>query len=204
MKRGLSMHEWIRNRKPPPLMGIWMLGEVCSQVAVLHAHGLVHRDIKPQNILWLQEDNTWRVIDYGCTVHEGDEVEPAFTLRFCPPELADAHANHERIVAHRSADVWAVGVIAFEMITGELLFPLGSSSNDIKAILSGSRPFPHEENPAVWAKMGRLRKVVQAMLSRDPAQRPTIPDISKKLDHMAMATGATTGFYRSRVSTASH
>ena len=45
MKTGMSMQQWVRNRKPPPLMGIWMLSEVCSLVAKLHSTGLVHRDL---------------------------------------------------------------------------------------------------------------------------------------------------------------
>ena len=46
MKRGQSMQEWIRSKQPPPLMGLWMLGELAGQIKVLHTHGLVHRDIK--------------------------------------------------------------------------------------------------------------------------------------------------------------
>jgi len=156
--------------------------------------------LQPANICWLPDTNAWQLIDYGCCVREGLNVQPAFTLRFAPPELAHACAasREATIVAHRSADIWAVGVMAYEMVSGELLFPLGAAADDIRAILANERPFPHEDNPAVWSKLGRLRKVVQAMLSRDPAQRPSIADISRKLDQMAMATGATTACYRGR------
>jgi len=44
----------VQQRAPPPLMALWMLGEVASQAAMLHRHGLVHRDLKPGNIVFLQ------------------------------------------------------------------------------------------------------------------------------------------------------
>ena len=201
MKKGIGMHEWIRSRKPPPLMGIWMLGELCTQVAILHARGFVHRDIKPQNVLWLQEASSWRVIDFGSTVRAGEVVAPEYTLRFAPPELAIALSKREKVfTAHESADIWAVGVMAYEMITGETLFPPGASAEDMKAILTGQQPFAHEVSPELMSKLGRLRRVVQSMLSRNPSERPSILHISRKLDDMAMATGATTGCYKNRTS----
>ena len=199
MKKGIGMHEWIRTRQPPPLMGIWMLGELCNQVAIMHARGFVHRDIKPPNVLWLQEANSWRLIDFGSTVRAGEVVTPEYTLRFAPPELAIALSKGEKVTAaHQSADVWAVGVMAYEIITGETFFPPGASSEDMKAMLTGQQPFPHEVSPEVMKKLGRLRKVVQVMLCRSPSDRPSISSILEKLDGLAIATGATTGTYKNR------
>ena len=95
------------------------------------------------------------------------------------------------VTAYPSQDVWAIGVLAFEMMSGKPLFPPGSTPAQVKQILLGQLPFPHEEDPDVWRKVGKLKELVQRMLSRDASQRPSAAEVSAKVDAMADMTGAT-------------
>lgn len=103
-----------------------VFGQVCDGVAVAHAAGIVHRDLKPANIL-VGEDGGVKVADFGLaqlgpeaaitTLTRTDVAMGTFHY-LAPEQRKDARA-----VDHR-ADVWALGVIFYEMLTGEL--PLGS------------------------------------------------------------------------------
>ena len=146
---------------------------------------------KPANILWTQEDNSWRIIDFGCTVPIGAVEKPVFTLRYAAPESVLSMQQKATVTAHPSQDVWAIGVIAFEMMSGEPLFPLGSTSEQVQQILLGKLPFPHEDNPNVWRKVGKLKELVHRMRSRDASQRPSAAEVTAKVDAMADMTGAT-------------
>ena len=146
---------------------------------------------KPANILWTQEDNSWRIIDFGCTVPIGAVEKPVFTLRYAAPESVLSMQQKTTVTAHPSQDVWAIGVLAFEMMSGEPLFPLGSTSEQVQQILLDKLPFPHEDNPNVWRKVGKLKELVQRMLSRDASQRPSAAEVSARVDALAEMTGAT-------------
>ena len=116
---------------------------------------------------------------------------PVFTLRYAPPESVLALHQKTTITAHPNQDVWAIGVLAFEMMSGQLLFPMGSTSAEVQQVLIGERRFPHEEDPSVWRKVGKLSTLVQRMLSRDATQRPTAVEVSAQVDNLANVTGAT-------------
>ena len=104
---------------------VGVFGQVCDGVAAAHAAGIVHRDLKPANIL--VGDDGVKVADFGLA-QLGTDVSLLTLTRtnvamgtfhyLAPEQRKDAHA-----VDHR-ADIWALGVIFYEMLTGEL--PLGS------------------------------------------------------------------------------
>ena len=103
-----------------------VFGQVCDGVAAAHAAGIVHRDLKPANIL-VGRDSNVKVADFGLAQLGADVAIPTLTRTnvamgtfhyLAPEQRKDAHA-----VDHR-ADIWALGVILYEMLTGEL--PLGS------------------------------------------------------------------------------
>lgn len=52
MARGISLREWTRTQ-PPDVTVYWLLHDVCTQLAALHAGGFVHRDVRPANVMWL-------------------------------------------------------------------------------------------------------------------------------------------------------
>jgi hypothetical protein len=133
-----------------------IFGQVCDGVAAAHAAGIVHRDLKPANIL--VGNSGVKVADFGLAQLGSDTSILTLTRTnvamgtfhyLAPEQRKDAHA-----VDHR-ADIWALGVILYEMLTGEL--PLGSFAP------------PSTLGPAGTDR--RVDAIVNRALAPDPAAR---------------------------------
>ncbi|HEX2735761.1 MAG TPA: protein kinase [Polyangiaceae bacterium] len=94
-----------------------LLSELCSGVEAIHAAGAVHRDLKPGNVL-LDQHLQCRVADFGLSVF-GDDVPPevAGTIAYLAPELMLLMGERRQI--HAISDVYSLGCIAYELLTGQ-------------------------------------------------------------------------------------
>ena len=117
-----------------------VLANVAARLRDMHDAGYAHRDLKPPNVMWLPRENRWTVIDFGCSARIGESAPLSFTLAYAAPEVITAMTAGEReIVATGALDVWAVGVMAFEMLTGSTAFAMPFvSKNDVR---------PHPPSP---------------------------------------------------------
>lgn len=117
-----------------------MLTNIAERMKDMHAAGYAHRDLKPANVILLPRENRWTVIDFGCAARIGALAPVAFTLTYSPPEVLTAlERQGTSVEASAAMDVWALGVMAFELLTGapafrvvtdgvEKVCPHGSSS----------------------------------------------------------------------------
>lgn len=123
----------------------------------------------------------------------GVNVGLTFSLRYASPELAAAQERGATTTcSHASADIWALGVVAWELAARRRAFPSAASAADIRAALAGKAPargggqrlrLPWEERGGGDA-LGMLRPVVMACLSRDAAARPTADELSATLSEL--------------------
>jgi len=169
-----------------------LLGPVASAARVAHEASIVHRDLKPENVFL--STNGVRILDFGIAKRlTKDEVTDTFTstgaMLGTPAYMAPEQIFGERDIDGK-ADVWALGVILYECLSGARPFE-GGVGQVLKAITS-SRVAPLRTGDA------DLDRFVMTMLSTEPAKRPSMADVERALlrlrddepDVAAAATGS--------------
>jgi hypothetical protein len=148
-----------------------ILCQVCGSLAEAHARGFIHRDIKPMNIILTERGGVLdfaKVLDFGLVKELGNTRHTiAEAIPGTPPYIAPERLGDPRNVDSRT-DLYSVGAVAFNLLTGKPLFE-GNSSMDIayKAIAG---PAPRvSEFVDVAPELDRL---VSDCLERDPSARP--------------------------------
>jgi hypothetical protein len=141
---------------------------VLDALAHAHKNGIVHRDVKPANImLEVGETVSVRVLDFGLAQLSETETLTAAgdvpgTLSYIAPERLDGHE------ATGAADVWSVGVILWEALAGRHPFSCGSPLDTARRIRGGAQPLS-SRRPDLPAP---LCAAVAGMLALDPKRRP--------------------------------
>jgi eukaryotic-like serine/threonine-protein kinase len=164
---GETLAELVARRGPLPSAEAATLGmQMCAGLAAAHAAGLVHRDVKPQNLL-LGTDGVLKLGDFGIAVaYEGTRLTLAGTVLGTAGYLAPEQARGEQVTA--AADIYAVGAVLYELLSGEpsrttgSLSELGSEDGFRTPDLAARRP----DAPA------ELVAAVTACLSVRPEDRP--------------------------------
>ena len=166
---------------PLPAAAVAAIGaDVARALAAVHAVGLVHRDVKPSNILF-DASGAARLADFGIARAGGvtgvDDVtatgDLVGTLRFLAPEvLAGSPATP-------AADVWALGAVLYESMTGRPPFDASSPA----ALVASQHSIPARSAPRGDA----LSDAIEAMLAPDPAARPSASDAAATLARLAPA-----------------
>jgi hypothetical protein len=143
---GESLRERLRREAPlAPRRAVRIFGEIARAVEVAHAAGVLHRDLKPENVL-LSEGDRVKVTDFGIGEAReaaerpllrsgGLETEGAVRLAGTPAYMAPEQLAGERVDAR--ADVFALGIILFEMLTGRRPQP-GDRPTDFVSGLPGA------------------------------------------------------------------
>src|SRR5205814_671534 len=117
----------LRDRKFTPEQALKLVPQLCDALEYAHEEGVVHRDIKPENIL-LDKKGRVKIADFGLAKLVGADVAAAGMLTMTnmvmgtPHYMAPEQVENPKSVDHR-ADIYSIGVVFYEMLTGEL--PIG-------------------------------------------------------------------------------
>jgi TolB-like protein/tetratricopeptide (TPR) repeat protein/tRNA A-37 threonylcarbamoyl transferase component Bud32 len=155
--RGETLHERRRSGPLPLAEAVHVAAEIARGLAHAHGKGVVHRDLKPSNV-FLCEDGRVKLLDFGMARAFGRRRVSGGTPAYMAPEQWREAPEDER------TDVYALGVMLFEMLAGELPFP---GDDRGKATLS-DRKAPPLDVPASSALGG----LVARMLEKDATARP--------------------------------
>jgi len=150
--------------------------QVASGLAAAHAAGIVHRDVKPGNVL-VRADGVAKISDFGIARPDGDPALTQTNLFVGTPTYLSPEAARGETPTPAS-DVWSLGATLYAAVEGEP--PYESSSNHL-AVLNRII----EQEPAPPARAGALAPALSRMLDRDPGSRWSMADAAHALDRVA-------------------
>ncbi|MCX5058221.1 serine/threonine protein kinase [Streptomyces sp. NBC_00201] len=162
--RGISLAELLDAEGPlPPQRAAHIGAEVLSALRAAHEAGVLHRDVKPANVL-LSSDGRVVLTDFGIAMVEGSSAltmtgEVIGSPEFLAPERALGRTPGPE------SDLWSLGVLLYAAVEGNSPFRQATPLNTLRAIVDDELPPP--------LRAGPLAPVIEGLLRKDPAERLT-------------------------------
>ncbi len=178
---GLDADSLVRRFGPiAPERVVYLLRQVCHSLSEAQSHGLVHRDIKPANIFlcrYGEEYDFVKVLDFGIvgTVRGGEDARDVQTRENAPPGTPAFMAPEQAMgpEVDGRADIYAVGCVAYWLLTGQFVF---TAETPMGLILKHAQTPPPPPSTRTERPIPRdLDDLVMACLAKDPADRPQSP-----------------------------
>ena len=174
--KGTTLDKLIAKQQFTPERVVEIASDVCSGLQTAHNSGIVHGDLKPSNIL-ISDENTVKIIDFGIARLAKPHSRPGLvgTPNYMAPEQ---FFGYERTPA---SDIYSLGVVCFECLTGQRPFPAVTERDTIEGVLHVAPPAVSELNPAVSWQVSRV--IARAMAKSQSHRFSTAKEFAEALQH---------------------
>jgi len=174
------------SRTMPLMRVLTICDEVLNALDAAHLANIVHRDLKPSNIFLCRQPNGEqhvKLLDFGIAkvAGRGNTTSPSGVVG-TPMYMAPEQAIADRLTS--AVDLYAFGVILFELLTGRPPFSGESVARVMFHHLQSPAPLPSERNPAIPAALDR---VVASLLAKQPQERPSASETRRELARVRVA-----------------
>jgi hypothetical protein len=189
---GLPLYTWVAEHQPGSIQVLGLLAQVAGALAALHREDCVHRDVKGDNVLVNAEGRAF-LMDFGAGDFKGsrsltEEVLPPGTPEYCSPEAQRFQWDNHRVRGARykpgpADDVYALGVTAYRMVTGDYPPP----GFDMAAQVAPQEVSPQMLLPpsARVTVSSELDALILRMLSKEPGARGTAGKLARAFEQAA-------------------
>ncbi len=163
---GLTLKQYIQQQPIPVEKTIHIMQQITSAIAHAHQHGIIHRDIKPQNIL-IDEHDTVKITDFGiATALSATSITQTNSVLGSVHYLSPEQARGG--MANKKSDIYSLGIVMFEMLTGRLPFSGESAVSIALKHLQTVTPSLRRWNPDIPQS---VENIVLKATAKDPFHR---------------------------------
>lgn len=166
--RGVTLSDWLKEVRPSASETASLCKTVAEALAYAHQQGVIHRDLKPSNVM-LDENHQPHIMDFGLAKRELGEITMTVdgTVLGTPAYMSPEQAQGQLHWVDRRTDVYSLGVMLFQMLTGELPYR-GTAQQQIQQRIVDDAPDPRKLNAHVPAD---LATICLKCLERDAGRR---------------------------------
>jgi serine/threonine protein kinase len=203
---GHTLHRGIREAAQfPEDRAVHIACQICRALREAHSLGVIHRDLKPANIFLVEhgdEADFVKVLDFGLVKNvsadaEGEDLTQTGLFMGSPKYMAPEQIRGNKVDAR--TDIYSLGIILYEMVTGKVPFDRPSSVNILMAHMNEEAPTLRQMNATVEVSPA-LEEIIARCMAKDPDQRfRSMDEVLASLRRLAggaMGSSLTTGEYR--------
>ena len=162
---GQTLQDALRERVPPVEKVIDIIKQVCAGLDFAHAKGVIHRDIKPANIM-IEPNGTVKIMDFGIAKGLGSGLTSTGQVVGTPNYMSPEQVKGRKLDGR--SDLFSLGVVLYEMLTGERPFTGENVTTIIYKIVNEQPPAPRDLDVTVHPG---LSAAVMKALAKNPDQR---------------------------------